>query len=80
MSGVSPLTVCTAHEYTGIAGSGWTNTETVSPIRHRRIGTYRKRGDCMAEIIAAGIACFIAGTYFGVFIMCLMAMRKHDDK
>lgn len=34
----------------------------------------------MAEIIAAGIACFIAGTYFGVFIMCLMAMGKHDDK
>ncbi len=30
----------------------------------------------MAEIIAAGIACFIAGTYFGVFIMCLLAMGK----
>ena len=34
----------------------------------------------MAEIIAAGIACFIAGAHFGVFIMCLMAMGKHDDE
>ncbi len=33
----------------------------------------------MAEIIAAGIACFIAGTYFGVFIMCLMAMSRDDN-
>ncbi len=31
-------------------------------------------------IIATGIACFIAGTYFGVFIMCVLAMGKHNDE
>ena len=31
----------------------------------------------MTEIIIAGIAGFIVGTYFGVFIMCLMAANKN---
>ncbi len=30
-------------------------------------------------IIATGLACFIAGTYFGVFIMCMMAMGRDDE-